>query len=140
MKNFHIQLVFFGSEHIKQAISDRLPAQSGIRLLASTNSIPLLFSILERYNPPLLLLENTDQPTDIIQLVQKIHAQYPQMKFLILAHKVNIPQIETAIHVGVLGYLIVEASLEGLETAICLVHSGKMILSSPIIQALFSPK
>ena len=138
MKN--IQLVFFGSNRVKQQVSNRLPSQSRIGILASTNNVTLLFPLLERLGPQLLLLENSDQHTDIVQLLQKIHTQYPQIKFLILAHKVNVPQIEAAIYMGVSGYLLLESSLEGLETAIYLVHSGKLILSSEITQALLSPK
>ena len=135
-----IQLVFFGSDRVKQRVSNHLPSQNRIEILASTNDVTLLFPLLERYTPQLLLLENVDQHTDIIQLVQQIHAHYPQIKFLILAHKVNVSQIEATIYIGVLGYLLLESSLEGLETAIYLAYGGKLILSSEIIQALLSPK
>jgi DNA-binding NarL/FixJ family response regulator len=133
-------MIFFGSKDIEQEINYLLHSQPGIGLVASTDSANALPSLLERYAPQLLLLEQANENTKTMSLVRRIRAQYPQIRLLILAHEVNIAQIRECISIGVSAYLLVGSSLEGLAISIRLVNSGKLTLSSEITQALLASK
>ena len=71
-----------------------------------------------------------------LQYVYGVRIQYPRIRLLVLAHAVDVAEVQEAITIGVSGYLLLGSSLEGLETSIRLVHSSKLTLSSEIAEAL----
>ena len=136
----NIQLVFFGSSHIEQEINRRLLTSDAIQVTASTRNEATLFSLLKTSPPHLLLLENGLNSSNIIRLVEKVRSDYPRINLLILTHQIDVDRVREAISLGVLGYLLIQSSMEGIETCLRLVESGKLTLSSEITQALLSEK
>lgn len=137
----NIQVAFLGSRQLEQALVHfSLSHQPLIEIVVTTNDSVDIFYLLEQYGPKLLLIEITQDQTNIFDLVQNIRTHFPQVKLLLLANRVDVVQIRRLIMIGIAGCLLVGPSLEGPDISISLINNGKLTLDAQITQALLSAK
>lgn len=129
-------------------IDDHVVVRSGIKTLLSdmykpctideANDGTSAIEKLEKTVYDMAMLDIQMPNTDTLALMQKISAEYPQLKVLVFSMSPENIYAQRYLKAGAMGYLNKDSSLEEMQKAIGLVLSGKKYISETLLDILAS--
>ncbi len=99
-----------------------------------------VFAVLQKEPVDLLLIDVTMPDFEPITAIQKIRAQYPYLKILVVSAYDDDIYVQGLLGAGVNGYHLKDQPLNDLKLAIQRVLAGERWISSPLIGKLVGPK
>lgn len=94
-----------------------------------------------RQKPPDVALVDMFMPVmDGIETIKAIHAEFPQIAAIMLTHSDRDETIIQAMDAGAIGYLIKDAGIEEIASAIRAAAAGKRTLSPEALEAIIRHK
>lgn len=91
---------------------------------------------LERHRPDILLLDVTMPRLSGLETLERVKARHPGVKTLLLSFRADAPLVESALSLGVDGYLLKNARGSEIPTAIREVMQGRSYFSAPVAREI----
>jgi DNA-binding NarL/FixJ family response regulator len=133
-----IRIVVYGTPSLGQRITDCFAATPDIEIIGITNDLDHISTLVSASKHSVVLLEAGPNLYDPATIMQRIclQSQYANCRFLILAHNLDIREIQYAVSAGALGYVLINPQLENLAHSVRLVSTGKMAFAPEIARLL----
>jgi len=119
-------------EGVRSGLVRLLEKSRDFRLLASYPNAETALAGVPSARPDILLMDINLHAMNGIECVQKLHAQDPSLRVIMLTVYENPEQIFDALRAGAVGYLLKKKLSENLLDAICDAHEGGSPMSSQI--------
>lgn len=101
------------------------------------NSGKDLFTVLEKQQPHLLLMDIGMKDMDGVEVSAAVKKQYPGIKILVISMHAKRVYLEKLVEAGVEGYILKSAGDEELKTAIHMIASGGTYFSPQVSDSIF---
>lgn len=96
------------------------------------------FDAITKLRPDIAIVDITMAKLNGLDLCEKIKADRPEQKLIILTMHKSEMHVHKALNVGVSGYVLKDNALNDLVTAIRQVYQGKMFLSADLLEYVVS--
>lgn len=94
---------------------------------------------VEAHQPDLVLMDIRLPERSGIDVTEKIRAQYPTVKVVILTASDEPSDVQEAMRVGACGYLLKQSDVGKLTAAIEAIYAGETVVESSLMGALIDP-
>jgi DNA-binding NarL/FixJ family response regulator len=119
---------------VRRGICDYLADEPDIEVVATAADGTEALAKVDRFRPDVVVLDIQMPGLSGIQVTERIKAQHPAIKMLILTAYDNDPYIFSLLQKGVSGYLLKTAGPDDLIRAVHAVHRGQSVLGPEIAQ------
>ena len=92
--------------------------------------------ICSKYKPHLLITDFLDEGIEGINLLSKLHDEFPEVKLFVLTAHSDKPQIDQTLKIGVLGYWFKNARVGDLVNAIRTVKDNQPSLAPDVLRSI----
>ena len=128
---------------VREGLRSLLEAEVDIRVTGEANDGLETLEKLAKHEPDVVILDITMPKLGGLQTLERIRAEHPRVKTILLSMHAETPLIQSAVSLGADGYLLKTARSSELIEAIRAVLAGDNYFSPPvaraIIQALREP-
>ena len=122
---------------VREGLRSRLQAEPGYAVVAEAGSADEALIALRQVSPDLALLDVGLRQGSGIELVSSLLAQSPGLRVLMFSMYDNPEYVQRALEAGASGYVLKDASVEALLTAIEAVMAGGTYLSPGLTRRMF---
>lgn len=119
---------------IRSGLRTMLEAEPGLSVVAEAEDGQAALLAVEKHVPDVLVVDISMPGLNGIDVAQRVHKEYPQVKVIILSMHSNESYVLKALRSGVSGYVLKAASTDDLVTAVHKVTAGEMFFSAAISQ------
>ena len=123
-------------EIVRQGLSSLLNNIQGIEVVGQGSTAEDARYICDIHRPHVLITDFSEPDDSGLVFLAKLHAEFPDIKLLLLTNRDNSHFINQAFQIGVLGYWFKDASLEELVNAIYNVSKDLPSLAPDAIRSL----
>ncbi|NLV74318.1 MAG: response regulator transcription factor [Chloroflexi bacterium] len=126
--------VIIADDHsiVRQGIRQYLELTDDITVVAEAAEGNQAIAMINAYRPDVVLLDINMPGMTGVEVTQKLKAQHPDIKILILTAYDEDPYVFSLLQAGANGYLLKNCDIEELQKAVRAVHQGKTVLS-PVV-------
>lgn len=124
---------------VRSGIKALLVQIPGVTVVAEARDGNELISAVEHFQPDIVMTDISMPGLDGLSAVAKLHAQYPQVRLVIVSTHDTVDFIKRAVASGACGYLTKDASPSELEQALSNVMANGSYFSSLIARRLLQP-
>lgn len=130
--------VFIADDHtmVRQGLASVLASSSDIKVVGEAGNGHEALSKLRRIHPDVAVIDITMEGLNGLEVARRIRKSYPKIKVLILSVHSQEEYVIEAFKIGASGYLVKDAAVDELITAIRAVHRGDAYLSPSIARRL----
>jgi DNA-binding NarL/FixJ family response regulator len=121
---------------VRAGLKALLASFGGMEVLAESGDGQEALALAERLQPDLLMLDISLPGLNGIEVAQRVKKVSPATRVLILSMHTAPEYVVKAMRAGVAGYLVKDAAVTELETAIEAVRQGRPYLSPAISQSV----
>lgn len=121
---------------VRAGLRDALARVPRLRVIGEAADGPALMALLERERPDFAVLDVTMPDFEPLRDIQRIRAQYPDMKILVVSAYADEMYVVCLLSAGVHGYHLKDQPLLDLELAVSRVLAGERWVSSPLVNSL----
>ena len=108
----------------------------GVCVIAEASNGKEGISKIIAQNPDVVLLDLELGDINGLDLIEKVLAQKPNVKFIILTSHINEHVINTAMKMGIYGYILKDINSEFLDMIVKSVSTGAMWIDKKVVQIL----
>jgi DNA-binding NarL/FixJ family response regulator len=133
--------VLLADDHavVRAGIRNALEDMPEIDIIGEVGDGPQLEQAIEELRPDFLLLDVTMPDFEPISAIRRIHAQYPDMRILVISAYDDSVYVQGLLGVGVNGYHLKDQPLQDLPTAVQRILSGERWISNSLMDKLLQP-
>lgn len=114
---------------IREAIADTVEDQLDMTLCGSAKSAQDAFTLADKTNPQVAVIDISLQDSHGLDLIQNLQAQHPQLQVVVFSMYDEKVYAERALRAGALGYVMKTESTQNVAEAIRTVAQGDIYLS-----------
>src|SRR5579871_2239760 len=103
-----IRVAVFGQHQTRPRLLELLTPHADIQPSVLTANLQDLWQGIAQTNPQVVLVETHPALADTISLVMQIQYNRPEIRCIVLAHRLDIAHVRQAVDVGAMGYLLIE--------------------------------
>lgn len=123
-------------ELIRAGLRDALTSLSGLEIVGEVGNGPDLFALLDDLRPDLLVMDVNMPDFEPVAAVQRIRAQYPALKILVVSAYDDQSYVVGLLSAGVNGYHLKDQPLSDLHLAVQRIIDGGRWISDPLVNRL----
>ena len=90
--------------------------------------------LIRQHEPDLVLMERVMPKLNGLEVTARVNKELPKVRVIILSLEAAGEYLRQALRCGAAGYLLKNASVEELQTAVKVVASGNTYLSPPFVE------
>ncbi len=117
-------------------IKSLFETSNGVCVIAEASNGKEGISKIIAQNPDVVLLDLELGDINGLDLIDKVHSQKPNVKFVILTSHVNEHVINKAMKMGIYGYILKDINAEFLDMIVKSVSTGAMWIDKKVVQIL----
>lgn len=121
---------------LRQGLSTMLAVNEDFELVGEANDGEMAVMMYEHHQPDVVLMDVIMPRMDGVVATQKIRANHPDAKILILTSFAEDEKIKGALNAGAIGYLLKDVSADDLAKAVRAAAKGKRSLAPEAADAL----
>jgi NarL family two-component system response regulator LiaR len=135
VKNIRVLIV---DDHavVRQGLAAILSPRNGFEVIGEAANGREAIELERELNPDVIVMDLVMPEMDGLEATTAIKEQNPEARILVLTSFDEQDRIAAIMAVGASGYLMKDSSAEGLMQAIRSVHSGHLIMSDKVLQAI----
>jgi DNA-binding NarL/FixJ family response regulator len=116
---------------LREGLATMIASQSDMRLIAEAGTGAQAISAFEMYQPDVTLIDLKLPDISGIEVIQKVRAQFPGARFIVLTTYLGDAQALRALKAGASGFLLKATLRRDLLDSIRAVHAGQQRLVQP---------
>lgn len=122
---------------VRDGLKSRLASESDIEVVGEAGDATATLKALETCQPNLVLMDIGMKGTNGIDLAAMLLQRQPSLAVIMLSMYDNNEYVQRALQVGARGYVLKDASVSDILTALRVVAAGGTYLSASMAQQLF---
>lgn len=132
-----IRIISSGTGALRELMSESQNLTPQLHLLGHSSDGYELYALLARFKPHVVLLEIVEDYSSALIIIETINTKFAGSSIVVIAHKLDVRQIQDALRGGAMAYLLWPVPVDRLTSAVQLVHAGKMMLPAEALALLF---
>ncbi len=130
--------IFIADSHslFREGLRALLDAEPGLEVVGEAEDGIEAIQKVDTLKPDIIIINSTLPKMSGSSIIKRIRKQTPGQKILVLTEHEGEEQIAEALHLGVNGYCLKQASRAELLLAIQTIMAGKLHLSPPIVEEI----
>lgn len=125
-------LIADDQELIRQSLSIILGLKEGISVIGGVSDGTEVLDFVEKEKPDIILMDIRMPVMDGVECTKRLKAKYPEIKIIVLTTFDDDKYVFSALKYGASGYLLKGISVDELEKALHVVHSGGAMINPEI--------
>lgn len=125
---------------VREGIAGFLNAFDDLELVGEARDGEDAISLCGRVQPDVILMDIVMPGIDGIEATQRILEKYPQVKIIILSSFNDEDSVQHGLQAGAISYLLKNASIHEMSSAIRAAYAGKSVLAPEAAQALIQSR
>ena len=121
---------------VREGIAGFLNAFNDLKLVGEARDGAEAVSLCGQTQPDVILMDIVMPRMDGIEATQRILGQYPQVKIVILTSYNDEDSVQQGLQAGAISYLLKNASIHEMSSAIRAAYEGKSVLAPEAAQTL----
>lgn len=121
---------------VRQGLVALLSATDGLEVVGSVGDGVEAMDVFRRTQPDVTLIDLQMPKMGGVETIKQLRAEFPQARFIVLTTFDGDEDIYRALQAGARAYLLKGMPLEELIATIKTVHSGKLVIPSPVAEKL----
>jgi two-component system NarL family response regulator len=121
---------------VRQGLAALLSATEGMEVVGSVGDGMEALDVFRNTQPDVTLIDLQMPKMGGVETIRQLRAEFPQARFIVLTTFDGDEDIYRALQAGARSYLLKGMPLEELLTTIRTVHSGKLVIPSPVAEKL----
>jgi two-component system NarL family response regulator len=121
---------------VRQGLAALLSATEGMEVVGSVGDGVEALDVFRKTQPDVTLIDLQMPKMGGVETIRQLRAEFPQARFIVLTTFDGDEDIYRALQAGARSYLLKGMPLEELLTTIRTVHSGKLVIPSPVAEKL----
>lgn len=131
----HIRLLLVDeNEYFAQRVQSLLHSEPDIHIVAHTTQSHDILALCAENKPHIIIIGQVDN--DSVVIIRAVLTQYPDIRIITLASKIDTHHARQHLKAGVAGYLLNHDIFAHLSDSIFTAHQGKAVISSAVTRAL----
>jgi DNA-binding NarL/FixJ family response regulator len=128
--------VLLADDHalVRAGIRALLDKLDDVRVIAEANDGREALTLIETQQPDVIMMDVAMPGLNGLEATARIGQQFPQVRVIILSMHANEEYVLQALRAGAAGYLLKDAALAELQTALTTVMSGETYLDPALAQ------
>lgn len=122
-----------------EGVGTLLTKLADLEVVSVAHDAPTAMAEVEAHRPDLVLMDIRLPERSGIEVTQKIRAQFPDVKVVILTASDEASDVQEAMRAGASGYLLKQSDAGQLAAAIEAVYAGETVVESSVMRALVDP-
>jgi two-component system NarL family response regulator len=137
MMNEEIRVLLIEDHQVvRQGLAALLSATEGMEVVGSVGDGMEALDVFRNTQPDVTLIDLQMPKMGGVETIRQLRAEFPQARFIVLTTFDGDEDIYRALQAGARSYLLKGMPLEELLTTIRTVHSGKLVIPSPVAEKL----
>ncbi|HLY28628.1 MAG TPA: hypothetical protein VKQ72_19935 [Aggregatilineales bacterium] len=132
-----IRIITSGTSALWDLMSECQKMMPQLQLLGHSSDGCELYGLLDQFKPHVVLLEIVEDFPSALIVIETINSKFAGSSIVVIAHELDVWQIQTALRSGAMAYLLWPIPVDRLTSAVQLVHAGKMMLPAEALTLLF---
>lgn len=112
----------------RRGIVSLLEREEGLKVIAEAADVGSLAAAVRNHRPQIVLLDTDDDVLGVVRMVTTLHAAGPRVRVLLLSSDRTPGFIRHVMRAGAAGYVLREAAIAELATAVRIVAMGRSYL------------
>lgn len=125
-------LIADDQELIRQSLSIILGLKEGISVIGGVSDGTEVLDFVEKEKPDIILMDIRMPVMDGVECTKRLKEKYPEIKIIVLTTFDDDKYVFSALKYGASGYLLKGISVDELEKALHVVHSGGAMINPEI--------
>jgi DNA-binding NarL/FixJ family response regulator len=121
---------------LREGLATMIASQSDMRLSAEAGTGAQAISLFEQHRPDITLIDLKLPDISGIEVIQKVRAQFPDARFIVLTTYLGDAQAVRALKAGASGFLLKATLRRDLLDSIRAVHSGQLLVQPEVASEL----
>jgi DNA-binding NarL/FixJ family response regulator len=121
---------------LRTGLANVLGSEPEFTVVAEADDGPTALVLWRQHRPDIMLLDVNMSGMDGIETLEKLHAEFPDARVLMLTSSEAAEDVKHALRAGALGYVTKEVRRPELIAAIRTVHRGEKAISESILREL----
>lgn len=124
---------------VHQALAEMISFVDDFELVAQGSNGQEAIDLCREFLPDLVLMDVVMPGIDGVQATRRILADHPGIKILALSSFQDDVSVNSMLKSGAVGYVLKNTSVDELESIIRIVHEGKTVIDTHLIQKVLLP-
>jgi two-component system NarL family response regulator len=121
---------------VRQGLAALLSATEDMEVVGSVGDGAEALDVFRKTRPDVTLIDLQMPKMGGVETIRRLRGEFPQARFIVLTTFDGDEDIYRALQAGARSYLLKGMPLEELLTTIRTVHSGKLVIPSPVAEKL----
>jgi DNA-binding NarL/FixJ family response regulator len=117
---------------LREGLAAMIASQSDMRLIAEAGTGAQAISFFERHRPDVTLMDLKLPDISGIEVIQRVRAQFPDARFIVLTTYLGDAQALRALKAGAFGFLLKATLRRDLFDCIRAVHAGQRLVQPEV--------
>ncbi|MGX7106765.1 response regulator [Hutsoniella sourekii] len=133
-------LIVDDHEMVRLGVSAYLASQKDIEVVAEASNGLNGYHLALELRPDIILMDLVMDTMDGIEATQRILAEWPEAKIIIITSFIDDEKVYPALEAGAKSYLLKTSSAKQIAEAIRSTYQGEEVISEPVSQKLLASK